>query len=57
MSDDLQNILTWHNGEKAYSPFSDAEMARRQNAMRTHLAAIELEACIFTSYPNIFYFS
>ncbi|MGB0551574.1 MAG: M24 family metallopeptidase [Alphaproteobacteria bacterium] len=57
MGDELKNILTWHNGEKAYSPFSDAEMARRQNAMRTHLAAIELDACIFTSYHNICYFS
>jgi creatinase len=57
MSDDLQNLLTWHNGEKAYSPFSDTEMARRQNAMRKHLAATELDACIFTSYHNICYFS
>ena len=57
MSDDLQNLLTWHNGEKAYSPFSDTEMARRQGAMRKHLAATELDACIFTSYHNICYFS
>jgi creatinase len=57
MSDDLQNLLTWHNREKAYSPFSDTEMARRQNAMRTHLAEAEFDACVFTSYHNICYFS
>ncbi len=57
MSDDLQNLLTWHNGEKAYSPFSETEMAERQNAMRTHLATAKLDACVFTSYHNICYFS
>lgn len=57
MDDDLQNLLTSHNGEKGYSPFSNMEMARRQDAMRAHLAEAQLDACIFTSYHNICYFS
>jgi len=57
MSDDLQHLITWHNGEKSFSPFSDAEMVRRQAAIRAEMAAAGLDACIFTSYHNICYFS
>lgn len=57
MTDDLQHLVTWHNGEKAYSPFSDAEMQRRQDAMRHHMDEANLDACVFTSYHNICYFS
>ena len=57
MTDDLQNLLTWHNGEKAYSPFTDEEMAGRQAAMRAEMERVNLDACLFTSYHNIFYFS
>lgn len=57
MSDNRQHLFTRHNGEKVYSPFSDAEMARRQAAMRGHMDAAGLDACIFTSYHNICYFS
>ncbi len=57
MNDDLQHLITWRNGEKAYLPFSDDEMAGRQTRMRTQMAALDLEACLFTSYHNICYFS
>ncbi len=30
MTDDMLHVMKWHNGEKEYSPFSDAEMKRRQ---------------------------
>jgi creatinase len=57
MSDDLQHLVTWHNGEKAYLPFSDGEMARRQTAMRAEMNTLNLDRCLFTSYHNICYFS
>jgi creatinase len=57
MSDDLQHLMTWHQGDKAFSPFSDAEMTRRQSAMRAAMEAAGLDACIFTSYHNICYFT
>ena len=34
MSNDMDRLVKWHNGEKEYSPFSDAEMSRRQNDVR-----------------------
>ena len=57
MAGDLRNLLTWHNGEKTYSPFSQGEMSRRQSKMRRHMEDANLDACLFTSYHNICYFS
>ena len=57
MAGELQNLLTWHNGEKTYSPFSQEEMSRRQSKMRRHMEDANLDACLFTSYHNICYFS
>ena len=57
MAEVMQNILTWHNGEKSFSPFSKSEMSRRQNSMRKHLDIAGLDACLLTSYHNICYFS
>ena len=57
MTDDLQHILTWQNGDKTYSPFSDAEMSKRQNGMRSYMSDNDVDAAIFTSYHNICYFS
>ncbi len=57
MSDDMLHIVRWHNGEKEYSPFSDVEMTRRQNDVRTWMAANDVEACLFTSYHCINYYS
>ncbi|MDF1721488.1 MAG: aminopeptidase P family protein [Minwuia sp.] len=57
MTDDLIHLARWHNGEKSFSPFTDAEMQRRQDAMRGAMAAADLDACLFSSYHNICYFS
>ncbi|MHA1545379.1 MAG: M24 family metallopeptidase [Alphaproteobacteria bacterium] len=57
MSDDLAHVMQWHNGEKAYSPFSDNEMARRQSAIRGWLAENGVDAALFTSHQCINYYS
>ncbi|MCH7945810.1 MAG: M24 family metallopeptidase [Armatimonadetes bacterium] len=57
MSDDLQHIVKWHNGEKVFSPFSSAEMERRQNDIRTWMAGNDVDAALFTSYHCINYYS
>ena len=56
-ADDLIHVTRWHNGEKTFSPFSDAEMARRSAAMQARMDAAGIDACLFTSYHNICYFS
>jgi creatinase len=45
------------NGEKAYLPFSVAEMDGRQARLRKLMEAKRIDACLFTSYHNICYFS
>ena len=57
MSDDLQHIVKRHNGEKVFSPFSSAEMERRQNDIRTWMAGNDVDAALFTSYHCINYYS
>ena len=57
MSDDLQHIVKWHNGEKVFSPFSSAEMERRQNDIRAWMAGNDVDAALFTSYHCINYYS
>ena len=57
MSEDLQHIVKWHNGEKVFSPFSNAEMERRQNDIRTWMAGNDVDAALFTSYHCINYYS
>ena len=56
-TDDLIHVTRWHNGEKSFSPFSDAEMTRRRDAMQARMDAAGIDACLFTSYHNICYFS
>ena len=56
-ADDLIHVTRWHNGEKSFSPFSDGEMARRRDAMQARMDHAGIEACLFTSYHNICYFS
>jgi creatinase len=56
-TDDMVHITRWHNGEKRPSPFSDAEMSRRQSEIRAHMAANGIDAVLFTSYHNICYYS
>ncbi|MDH3229929.1 MAG: M24 family metallopeptidase [Alphaproteobacteria bacterium] len=55
--DELQNILTIHNGDKAARVFSDAEIEGRLNRLRRHMAEAGIEAVLFTSYHNINYFN
>ena len=57
MSDDMIRVYEMNNGEKAYSPFSTEEMDGRQNRLRKLMEARQIDACLFTSYHNICYFS
>ncbi len=45
------------NGDRAQSTFSDAEMQRRQDAVRAYMANNAIDAALFTSYHNICYLS
>ena len=51
MTDDMLHVMEWHNGDKDYSPFSDAEMKRRQDDVRGWMAENDVDAALFTSYP------
>lgn len=57
MANDMDRLVKWHNGEKEYSPFSDAEMSRRQNDVRAWMTENAVDACLFTSYHCINYYS
>ncbi len=57
MSDDMDRLVTWHNGDKTFSPFSEAEMARRQNDVRSWMTENDVDACLFTSYHCINYYA
>lgn len=57
MSEDMVRIYEMDNGEKAFSPFSLSEMDGRQNGLRKLMADRDIDACLFTSYHNICYFS
>lgn len=57
MSQDMERLVNRANGEKFPSPFSDAEMDRRLQNLRRHMAEHEIDACLFTSMHNIGYFS
>lgn len=56
-TDDMVHVATWHWGEKQWSPFSNAEMDRRQEALRSHMDAEGIDACLLTSVHNICYYS
>ena len=55
--DDMLHVMEWHNGEKEFSPFSDSEMARRQNELRAWMGKNDVDASLFTSYHCINYYS
>ncbi|MEJ8475613.1 M24 family metallopeptidase [Roseibium algae] len=57
MSSQMKRTYKMKNGEKAFSPFSDSEMEGRQTKLRNTMAANDIDACLFTSYHNICYFS
>ncbi|MGI9483453.1 MAG: M24 family metallopeptidase [Hyphomicrobiales bacterium] len=56
-SEGMLHVMEWHNGDKEYSPFSDQEMARRQNDVRTWMVENDVDACLFSSYHCINYYS
>ena len=45
------------NGEKAAPTFSNAEMQRRLDAIRAHMAQAKIDAALFTSYHCINYYA
>ena len=49
MLDDMLHVMQWHNGEREFSPFSDAEMTRRQDDVRRWMAENDVDAALFTS--------
>ena len=57
MTDDMLHVMEWHNGDKAFSPFSDAEMTRRQDDVRGWMAQNDVDAALFTSFHCINYYS
>ena len=57
MSNDMIRIYEMNNGEKAFSPFSPQEMDSRQDKLRGLMARRDIDACLFTSYHNINYYS
>lgn len=57
MGGDRIRIYEMNNGEKAFSPFSPTEMDSRQAKLRALMADRGIDACLFTSYHNICYYS
>jgi creatinase len=57
MTREMARTHTWHNGEKVTPTFPAAEMQRRHDALRRHMEAEDIDACLFTSYHNINYFA
>ncbi len=57
MTADMLHVMEWHNGEKGFSPFSAAEMTRRQGGMRSWMAVNDVDAVLLTSRHCIAYFS
>ncbi len=53
----MENIIRIENGEKPTPTFSPAEMASRQEKLRSLMAKENVEAALFTSYHNINYYS
>ena len=47
----------FHNGEKVKPTFSAQEMQNRLDKLRKHMEKEQLDACVFTSYHNINYYS
>ena len=57
MTHDMFHVMEWHNGDKAWAPFSQAEMARRQEAVRAWMAGHDVDAALFTSGAAITHLS
>jgi ABC-type molybdate transport system permease subunit len=57
MTADMLHVMEWHNGEKAFSPFSAAEMARRHAALRDWVGKEGVDAVLLTAHHGVAYFS
>lgn len=57
MTHDMLHVTEWHNGDKCHSPFSDAEMTRRQAGLRDWMAKSDVDAVLFTSDQGINHYS
>ena len=54
---DMLHLYRFENGTRRAGPFSAAEMDRRQDALRAHMAEHDIGAAILTSYHSICYLS
>ncbi|XP_028408546.1 uncharacterized protein LOC114531099 [Dendronephthya gigantea] len=54
---DQPRTMKIENGEKVQPTYSPQEMTRRQDMIRQHMETAGLDACVFTSYHNVYYFS
>lgn len=57
MTHDMVHVMEWHNGDKLLQPFSDQEMARRQDDVRRWMDTQDVDAALFTSSRGIAYYS
>jgi len=57
MVDSVEQLKTIHNAEKVTPTFSADEMNRRLTGLRAQMADRQIDACLFTSYHNVNYFS
>ena len=53
----MEQLKRIQNGEKVRPTFSAQEMNRRLKALRSYMAERQIDACLFSSYHNIHYFS
>ena len=53
----MEQLKRIQNGERVRPTFSAQEMNRRLNALRAYMAERQIDACLFSSYHNIHYFS
>ncbi|MFC6704351.1 M24 family metallopeptidase [Flexivirga alba] len=54
---DLERLKVLHNGSKVPLTFSDAELERRIDGLRSIMADLKLDAVVLTSYHSIKYYS
>ena len=53
----LPRSLRRHNGQKVKGTFTQQEMQRRVDMVRTYMEVHEIDTCVFTSIHNVNYFS
>jgi len=52
---EMPSLITIENGDRLPSTFSAAEMSRRIEGVRGHMAENDIDAVLFTSYHNVNY--